>query len=112
MAKFPRVGRFTIAGDEYPAVINGIVLNQLEDRGITVDDVLTASGRRFHHLFMLIALAINEGIQITGSDAQPVTEDEIARNFVFPDDANTITEQLAMLMGNKGRTVEADLPKN
>lgn len=111
MAKYPRIGRLTIAGEEYPAVINGKVLTQLEDKGITIEGALATDGTRWHNLFLLITLAINAGIRLTGSTAQPVTEDEIA-DAVDLSELTSITDQIAVLLGHKSRTVEAELPKN
>lgn len=46
MAKYPRVGRLTIAGTEYPAAVNARVLMDLEAKGISMDAVLSDDGRR------------------------------------------------------------------
>ena len=111
MAKFPRIGRLTIGGVEYPAVINVRVLTQLEDMGISIDTVLSSDNRRWANLTKLMVLAINAGIRISGADMQPVIEDEIA-DAIDLAELTDVAEQIAILLGYKGRTVEAEPPKN
>ena len=111
MAKYPRIGRLTIGGVEYPAVINVRLLTQLEDMGISIDTVLTSDSRRWGNLVTLMAMAINTGIRLSGGTMQAVTEDEIADAIDISELAE-LTEQLAHLLGYKGRTVEAEAPKN
>ena len=109
-AKYPRIGRLTIGGVDYPAVINVRVLTALEDRGISMENVLTAEGHRWSNFATVITLAINTGLRMTG-DTRTVTEDEIA-DAIDLADLTTVTEQLALLLGHHGRTVEAEPPKN
>ena len=111
MAKYPRIGRLTIGGVDYPAVINVRVLTQLEDKGISIDTVLTSDAHRWGNLMVLMALAINTGLRMSGEGGKTVTEDEIA-DAIDLSELTDVTEQLAVLLGYKGRTVEAESPKN
>lgn len=111
MAKYPRIGHLTIGGVDYPAAINVRVMADLEDKGISIDTVLMSEGHRFENLATLMVLAINAGIRLSGSDMDPVTWDMIA-DAIDISELTGVTEQLAVLLGHTGRTVEAEPPKN
>ena len=109
MAKYPKIGRLTIAGDEYPAAVNARVLMDLESKGINIDTVLTDDGRRWANLVKLITTAINTGARLSGQDTV-VTEDQIA-DCIDISELSDLASQVAALISG-GRTVEADPPKN
>ena len=105
-----KIGRLTIGGDEYPACVNVRVMQRLEDAGINMEDALSGETNRWTNLIKLVYLAMDEGARLTGSDAPPV-EDDLA-SMIDVTDLADVSEQIAVLLGAKGRTVEADPPKN
>ena len=113
MAKSKRkfiIGKMTLCGEEYPACVNVRVLQRLEDEGIEFGSVLAEGTRRWKNLTRLIFLTIEEGAALSGVD-EPPTEDEIGA-MIDISELKSISEQLADLLGGKGRKVEADPPKN
>lgn len=108
-----RVGTLTIGGVEYPAVINTRLLMELEDEGIAIDDILSSETRRWHNMVKLITLAINAGYRRVDHDKHPrqVSEDAVADALDIAD-YTQVTNDLAVLLGRAGRTVEAIPPKN
>lgn len=110
MAKYPRVGRLTIAGKEYPAAINARVLTDLEAKGISMDAVLSDDGRRWANLVILITLAIKTGARLSGCDAVDVTEDQIADSIDITELTDLAGQVATLISGD--RTVEAEPPKN
>ena len=111
MAKYLRIGHLVVGGVEYPAAITVSTLMELEDKGISIEGVLTTEGRRWTNLLTLITLAINTGIRLTGSEMMPVDADALA-DCIDISDLGDLSEQIAGLLGRKNRTVEADPPKN
>lgn len=110
MAKYPRIGRLTIGGTDYPAAVNTRVLMELEARGISIDTVLTDDGHRWANLVALVTMAINCGIRLSGDGTAVVTEDMIADSVDISELAD-LAGQISVLLGGS-RTVEAEPPKN
>ena len=105
-----RIGKMTINGEEFPAVINTAVMIEMEDSGISLDGILSEETGRFKKLVWLVTTIINTGLRLTGSDER-VSEAEVADAIDISDLAD-ITGQISVLLGQSGRTVIAEPPKN
>ena len=105
-----KIGKLTICGEEYPACINVRVMMRLEDAGVEVGNILEDGPRRWTNLVKLISYALDEGAALTGAE-EPPAEEELATMLDISDLAD-VSEQLAVLLGTKGRTIEAEPPKN
>lgn len=110
MAKYPKIGRLTIAGTTYPAAINVSVLIELESLGIDIDSVLASGSNRMTKMVKLITLAINKGLHLSGREDESVTETQIADNIDISELTDVANQVGVLVSGN--RTVEAELPKN
>lgn len=106
-----KIGTLILGGEEYPACVNVRVMQRLEDAGISLEGVLSEGGRRWSNLAKLVALAIEEGTALAGGDDPAPTEDEIS-SMIDITDLEDVSGQLAILLGSKNRTVEAEAPKN
>ena len=105
-----KIGKMVLGGEEYPACVNVRVMQRLEDAGISLDSVLSEGSRRWSNLAKLVALTLEEGAALSGGD-KPPTEDEISA-MIDITDLEDVSGQLAILLGSKNRTVEAEPPKN
>lgn len=104
------IGRLTIGGDDYPACINVRVMQRMEESGLSLENALTGEVNRWTNLVKLLYLVMEEGARLAGTE-KPPTEDELAA-MIDVTDLQDVSDQLAVLLGAKGRTVEADPPKN
>ena len=105
-----RIGSITINGEKFPAAINTAVMIEMEDAGISLEEILSDESRRWKMLVWLIVTIINTGERLSGSDER-VTDAEVADAIDIADLAD-ITGQIAVLLGQSGRTVIAEPPKN
>ena len=105
-----RIGKMTINGETFPAVINTSVMIEMEDSGITLDGIMSEETGRWKKLVWLVTTIINTGLRLTGSEER-VSEAEVADAIDISDLAD-ITEQISVLLGQTGRTVQATPPKN
>ncbi len=105
-----RIGKMTINGEIFPAVINTSVMIEMEDSGITLDGIMSEETGRWKKLVWLVTTIINTGLRLTGSEER-VSEAEVADAIDISDLAD-ITEQISVLLGQTGRTVQATPPKN
>jgi hypothetical protein len=111
MARFkPRVGSITINGVDFPAIVNISLMIEMEKAGISIDGILSDDANRWQNLIWLITKAINMGYEVQGMP-ESVTETEVA-NAIDISDLVDITEQIAALLGQTGRKVMAEPPKN
>lgn len=104
------IGHITIAGEDYPAIVNVRLIMQLQKQGIEIDQLFDSDRVEWEKILKFLVCMINEGYRLINSD-QKVTEDEIAEMLTIAEIKN-ITTQLSILFGNSGRTVEAEPPKN
>ena len=104
-----RIGSITINGEKFPAAINTAVMIEMEDAGISLEEILSDESRRWKMLVWLIVTIINTGERLSGSDER-VTDAEVADAIDIADLAD-ITGQIAVLLGQSGRTVIAEPPK-
>ena len=105
-----RIGSITINGVTFPAAINTAVMIEMEDAGISLEGILSEETGRWKKLVWLIATVINTGERLSGSNER-VSEAEVADAIDIADLAD-ITGQIAVLLGQSGRTVIAEPPKN
>lgn len=105
-----RIGTITINGEIFPAAINTAVMIEMEDAGISLDGILAEETGRWKKLVWLITTVINTGERLSGSNER-VSEAEVADAIDIADLAD-ITGQIAVLLGQSGRTVIAEPPKN
>ena len=105
-----RIGKMTINGEVFPAVINTAVMIEMEDSGISLDGILSEETGRWKKLVWLVTTIINTGLRLTGSDER-VSEAEVADAIDISDLAD-ITGQISALLGQTERTVQALPPKN
>lgn len=105
-----RIGKMTINGEEFPAVINTAVMIEMEESGITLDGIMSDETGRWKKLVWLVTTIINTGLRLTGSEER-VSEPEVADAIDISDLAD-ITGQISALLGQTGRTVQALPPKN
>ena len=106
-----KIGKLIIGGDEYPACINVRAMMELEESGVDLDGALTDGPRRWSNLIKIMAKALEEGAALSGTGEEPPTADELAA-MVDISDLQDVSGQLGALLGGKGRTVEAEPPKN
>ena len=104
------VGHITIAGEDYPAIVNVRLIMQLQKQGIEIGQLFDSDTVEWDKILKFLTSMINEGYRLTNSELT-VTEDEIAETLTIAEIKN-ITAQLSILFGNAGRTVVADPPKN
>lgn len=104
------IGHITIAGEDYPAIVNVRLIMQLQKQGIEIDRIFDSDAVEWEKILKFLACMINEAYRLINSN-QEVTEDEIAEMLTIAEIKN-ITAQLSILFGNTGRTVEAEPPKN
>lgn len=104
------IGHITIAGEDYPAIVNVRLIMQLQKQGIEIDRLFDSDTVQWEKILKFLTCMINEGYRLISSD-QKVTEDEIAEKLTIAEIKN-VTAQLSILFGNTGRTVEAEPPKN
>lgn len=109
MRKF-NIGHITIAGEDYPAIVNVRLIMQLQKQGIEIGQLFDSDTVEWEKILKFLTCMINEGYRLINSELA-VTEDEIAEMLTIAEIKN-ITTQLSILFGNTGRTVEADPPKN
>lgn len=72
-----RIGKMTINGETFPAVINTAVMIEMEDSGITLDGIMSEETGRWKKLVWLVTTIINTGLRLTGSDER-LSEAEVA----------------------------------
>lgn len=111
MIKGAKVHTITIGGQDYPAFANVALLMELQDEGIDLDTIMVAEGsQKWRNFARLIKKIIDKGYQAKGED-QTVSEDDILDTIDIAS-IPELTDQLGVLFGSKGRTVQAEPPKN
>lgn len=104
------VGSITINGDTFPAAINYALMDELEAEGIDFNNLLGDEKGRFKRIACLVTKAINTGYRLSGSNER-VTDSEVL-DVLSPDNHEEILNQIAALLGQSGRKVIAEPPKN
>lgn len=111
MIKNAKVRKITIGDCEYPAFANVALLMELQDEGINLDTIMVEEGsQKWRNFAKLLKKIIDKGYQAIGS-TETVSESDILDSIDIASIPG-LTDQLAILFGGKGRTVEAEPPKN
>lgn len=111
MIKNAKIHKITIGGKEYPAFANLALLMELQDQGINLDTIMIEDGsQRWRNFATLIKKIIDKGYQARNED-KTISEEDILDSIDL-ESIGEISDQLAVIFGGKGRTVEAEPPKN
>ena len=109
-----RRGQVTIQGVDYPLVFSTRVLVEMEDRGITLQDLTDDGGKKFRATITILSLMMEAGTKAARKAGEtppdPLSVDDLMDQTELEDVA-TITEAIGQTAFG-GRRVEAVPPKN